>query len=245
MSTATFDNPGAFLGLFNHFKPYYERMIAQLAVSAVRAPEFIVDLGAGTGDFTALLGDRFPSTRVLGLDTSTAYIREARERYATPQVSFDVHPAGKILTREDVREADAIFMKGCYHLFEVELPLSTFVDPRFRQLRVVVVIEKTARSLDTYPVPKSARDARQKFVSLELGRRRLATPPGMGVRSFLYGETIEIPTEAYVRAVETRQFSYLKHSSDAELHAWALEARSWGSGVKLFEENIATAYYPK
>lgn len=60
----------------------------------------VVDLGCGPGNSTALLVQRFPSARVLGLDDSAAMIEQARER--VPQASYrcqDIvawagHPSG-------------------------------------------------------------------------------------------------------------------------------------------------------
>ena len=51
-----------------------------LARVPVEAPALIADLGCGTGNGTALLAERFPKARLLGVDTSPAMLEKARER---------------------------------------------------------------------------------------------------------------------------------------------------------------------
>jgi trans-aconitate 2-methyltransferase len=59
-----------------------------LARVAADAPATVVDLGCGPGNLTALLVERWPQARVLGLDSSADMIEKARA--TTPAVDFDV-----------------------------------------------------------------------------------------------------------------------------------------------------------
>ncbi|WP_435744425.1 trans-aconitate 2-methyltransferase [Nocardioides sp. SYSU DS0663] len=52
------------------------------------APETVVDLGCGPGNLTALLADRWPGARVVGLDSSPEMVAAARER--GDGVAYDV-----------------------------------------------------------------------------------------------------------------------------------------------------------
>jgi trans-aconitate 2-methyltransferase len=49
-----------------------------LARVAVDAPRTIVDLGCGAGNVTALLGDRWPHARIVGVDNSNEMLAKAR-----------------------------------------------------------------------------------------------------------------------------------------------------------------------
>jgi trans-aconitate 2-methyltransferase len=59
-----------------------------LARVDVTAPTRVVDLGCGPGNLTALLGRRWPQADVVGIDSSEAMIRAARE--AQPDARFEV-----------------------------------------------------------------------------------------------------------------------------------------------------------
>jgi trans-aconitate 2-methyltransferase len=51
-----------------------------LARVPVETPRRVVDLGCGPGNSTELLRDRFPHSQTMGLDSSPAMLRKARER---------------------------------------------------------------------------------------------------------------------------------------------------------------------
>ncbi|WP_185949735.1 trans-aconitate 2-methyltransferase [Microbispora sp. KK1-11] len=54
-------------------RPFYE-LVARVGA---RSPEYVVDLGCGTGELTATLCDRWPGARVHGVDSSPAMIAKA------------------------------------------------------------------------------------------------------------------------------------------------------------------------
>jgi SAM-dependent methyltransferase len=49
-------------------------------------PRVVVDLGCGPGHTTALLHDRFPDARVIGVEQSAAFAAEARERVPEAEI---------------------------------------------------------------------------------------------------------------------------------------------------------------
>jgi SAM-dependent methyltransferase len=53
-------------------------------------PDTIVDFGCGIGDVTRLLAERFPRSRVYGLDPSEKCVQRAAGEYADDRVSFHV-----------------------------------------------------------------------------------------------------------------------------------------------------------
>jgi trans-aconitate 2-methyltransferase len=65
-------------------RPYVE-LLARVDASD---PAMVVDLGCGPGNLTALLVERWPGARVVGLDTSAEMIEKARA--TTPAVDFRV-----------------------------------------------------------------------------------------------------------------------------------------------------------
>jgi demethylmenaquinone methyltransferase/2-methoxy-6-polyprenyl-1,4-benzoquinol methylase len=63
------------------------RLIASLP--DLRRPDCL-DVGCGTGDLSLLLAERFPEGRVHGIDLTPAMVREARDKCAVRNVSFEV-----------------------------------------------------------------------------------------------------------------------------------------------------------
>lgn len=239
-----FNNPAAFWRLYQHFHGYYSRVLDVLSSFAIDSPAQILDLGCGVGDFTHLLATRYPNASVTGIDVSPSYIAYAASRWKAHNLSFFVQTAERALNSYR-RTVDTILVKGSYHLFEETLPLNALLSRDAISLRRVVVIEKTDRSIRTYPAPETAIRRRQDYVSPNLSQRRLSIPPWASMRSHSYGETIHVPRDDYLAAIRKRQFSYLAGVSDTEIAAW-LEI--WGqsyrsSYIKIFEENISNIYY--
>jgi trans-aconitate 2-methyltransferase len=64
-----------------HAGPRLRPGIDLISRVALDAPRRVVDLGCGTGDLTALLAERWPAARVVGLDASPEMLDLARARH--------------------------------------------------------------------------------------------------------------------------------------------------------------------
>jgi ubiquinone/menaquinone biosynthesis C-methylase UbiE len=78
---------------------YRLKVVADVFANSTRAfihetvdeqPQHAIDPGCGPGYTTHLLADLFPSTRIVGLDSSAHFISLA-QKTSTPRVSFHVH----------------------------------------------------------------------------------------------------------------------------------------------------------
>lgn len=239
-----FTDPAAYRTLYRHFQVYNKKLFA-IMQTLLRAPRFILDLGCGTGDFTYILSQEYSNATITGVDLSPSYIAYASEQVTTPNTQFVVAPAQAVTALPWASKVDTVFIKGSFHLFESDLPLASFCTPQFRYLEQIVIIEKTARSLASYPAPSSARLARQHYVSPELSSRRVAEISGFDIRATSYGERLSIPREDFLSAFQARQLSYLATVSDTELSEWIDKEARLADPVTLFEENVANVYYPK
>ncbi len=242
MADYRFAAPKSYHGLFRHYQSYYERLLAIIADATELKPSYILDLACGTGEFTNALSRRFSKSKVLGLDISSQFIDFAKANKANLEIEFYVAPADTLPGLPWARNVDTIFIKGAYHLFETALPLEVFTKPQFQNLRCIVVIEKLQRSLESYPVPKTATMNRRKYVSNDLSMRRLSVPPGVSNTSISFGQVIAIPAEDYFEAVRQRQFSYLHSVEDVEMDSW-LREHSSDQVIRIFEENVCNIYH--
>jgi trans-aconitate 2-methyltransferase len=76
---------------YEHFRdarkrPFFE-LLARVPPST---PALVADLGCGTGDLTLTLGQRWPTARLLGVDSSESMISEALRRSAPERVRFEL-----------------------------------------------------------------------------------------------------------------------------------------------------------
>jgi trans-aconitate 2-methyltransferase len=73
-------------------------------------PKTIYDLGAGTGNVTELLANRWPEARIIGVDSSEEMLKEAAQKAAN--IEWEV---GDIGTWQPTQPADLIFTNAALH----------------------------------------------------------------------------------------------------------------------------------
>ncbi len=80
---------------YERFMGRWSERLAPLFLDVVQVPgpAAVLDVGCGTGTLTRSAADRWPSARVIGVDSSAAYVRAARERGLPPRVRFEVGDA--------------------------------------------------------------------------------------------------------------------------------------------------------
>ncbi|OHV35310.1 MULTISPECIES: methyltransferase domain-containing protein [Pseudofrankia] len=93
------------------------RPFADLMARVSAEPATVVDLGCGPGNLTALLADRWPAARVVGVDSSSAMIAKATDERITWRVAdlrdwVSAAPAGSV----DVLVSNATFHWVSGHL---------------------------------------------------------------------------------------------------------------------------------
>lgn len=66
----------------------FRDLLARVRIDAEPDPGFVVDLGCGPGNATALLARRWPGARVLGVDSSRQMIEAAAERAEPGRLEF-------------------------------------------------------------------------------------------------------------------------------------------------------------
>jgi trans-aconitate 2-methyltransferase len=84
-----------------------------LARIAAGAPRVAVDLGCGAGNVTRILAQRWPSSRVVGVDNSAPMLAKARAAAGDlPQVAFE---AGDLATWAPAAPVDLIYSNAALH----------------------------------------------------------------------------------------------------------------------------------
>lgn len=136
-------------------------------------PGVIVDLGAGTGDLTAVLAERWPGARVVGIDSSPEMLERARTGH--PEIEW---VAADIAGWEPDDRVDLIFSNAALHWLDDHETLFTRLRSAIRPGGVIAVQMPSnwadpthrvpAEILDDGSWPNEARDA--------LMRDRVASP---------------------------------------------------------------------
>lgn len=86
-----------------------------VAAHAPTDPQFIVDVGCGTGRFTAPLAEKF-GTRVVGIDPSERMLAEAGRKARDGRIAFLQAPAERLPL--ETGSADLVFMSMMLHHLE-------------------------------------------------------------------------------------------------------------------------------
>lgn len=93
----------------------FEKERTQPSIDLIRRieadPAAVLDIGCGIGNSTAQLQKRFPSAAVLGVDSSEAMLKRARETH--PQMTLERRRIPEEL--ESLGKYDLIFSNACLH----------------------------------------------------------------------------------------------------------------------------------
>jgi len=84
------------------------------------SPSVVYDLGAGVGNVTELLANRWPESRVVGVDDSQEMLKEAAKR--APNIDWEV---GDIATWKPKEPAELIFTNAALHWIDGHTDLFT------------------------------------------------------------------------------------------------------------------------
>lgn len=76
----------------------------------LESPSVVYDLGAGAGNVTELLANRWPEARIVGVDSSEEMLRQAAER--APNIEWEV---GDIAKWRPEKPAELIFTNAALH----------------------------------------------------------------------------------------------------------------------------------
>lgn len=209
--------------------------------SIVGNKKIVIDLGCGTGNFTSILAQVYSDAQISAIDISPAYIKYANMHYPRENIKYNHLPVQNFISRAAIKNCSMFIAKGSYHLFEHDLKVAELIQEKSI---VFLIIEKTKRSLETYPVPELAQRKRIGLVSDEVESNRLSILTPLSVQTYCFGEYLRIPIRCYVSAVRNRQFSYLKGCSDTDILEWEKQiSRLTDSKITIFEENYIYRYF--
>ena len=91
--------------------PQYEWATEVLKRVELRGDEVVLDAGCGSGRVTALLAERVPRGRVIGVDASESMVAKARETLG-PEVELHVASLTELELEEEV---DLVFSNAVFH----------------------------------------------------------------------------------------------------------------------------------
>ena len=189
-------------------------------------PRRSLDLGCGTGRFTALLAETFGGA-VVGLDASETMLRERLAPAAAP-LAFATAHAAALPVRDGAM--DLALLSMVYHLFVPREPVIAELHRVLAPGGVVLVRTPTRELLDRvsflpyFPGARALDESRmpsRASVADVLGRAGFA----LASRATIDQEFAASPAEAYEK-VRRRPFSTLQLIADA----------SFAEGLKRYEE---------
>ncbi len=160
-------------------------------------PKRIVDLGAGTGHLTALLGERWPGAEVVGVDSSHEMLAEARADH--PDL---VWQQGDIATWASDEPVDLIFSNAALHWLDDHQTLFTHLRSQLAEGGVLAVQMPDNWSAPTHRIPAKILDEGiwSEEVRQSLMRDRLSEVGAY--RRWLEPATIDQWRTTYYQALE-------------------------------------------
>jgi SAM-dependent methyltransferase len=234
-----FEDTGSFVSFYDCMERYFFLLARQVS-DMLGHPVRILDMGCGTGLFSASLAKSLPGTEVLGVDILQPFVQVANAAHSNLRVEFQISDATHAHKISGAEAVDVILFKGSFHLIEPYLD-SDFCD-NFPSLEYVIIIEKTFRSLNSYPVPSSAESYRQTYVKSVLRIPNIISQSAnlFSHVAYGFGMQVEIPNQIYREFIRKCGLSYLEVVNPTELEQWLDTLTS--DSVKIFEEHVIDVY---
>ncbi len=177
----------------------------------------IIDLGCGTGRFSATLADVFDAD-VLGVEPSSRMIAQAREKHDDPRLSFAEAP-GEALPVED-SSADMIFMSMVLHHLKDPSRVALECWRALRAGGMVCIRNSMADEVGTYPYLDVFPSIRTIIERQLMTRAQLVDVFGQYGFSLKANETrwhdIAPNWSAFAEKMALRADSFVAQLSDAE-----------------------------
>jgi trans-aconitate methyltransferase len=107
-------NKGQWTGEYydQNSSPQYQVALNALSTVDLKSYHTILDIGCGSGKITALIAQKAPESRVVGVDASESMIKAAQEKYKLPHLSFQVADALNVPYQN---EFDLALSFSCIH----------------------------------------------------------------------------------------------------------------------------------
>lgn len=99
--------------LYGRYRAHRDRPFHDLLTAVdVADPQYVADLGCGTGELTASMAERWPAATVVGIDTSTTMLDRAMELRTSANLSFQL---ADIATWEPKSPVDLLVSNAALH----------------------------------------------------------------------------------------------------------------------------------
>lgn len=197
---------------------------------ALTATTRLVDLGAGTGVFSAALAKQHPGLSVLAVEPSHAMLQQGASAGVLEHISTRCTDAATFTAERDVRYDRCLLKEVVHHLTD---PAAVFAGIR-RQLTVGGVCVVVTRPQDVaYPFFARAREvwaANQPPVHTFTDAMAAAGFEGVAARRAT--NLVTMPLAQWVAMVRARVWSTFSHFDDAALEAGVAEIEAaWGGSA--------------
>ena len=223
---------------FSRFDSYNRKLIGLLQIILDRKPETVLDLACGVGHSTAAIHHSFPDAKIIGVDIDSSLIDVAKEALPSPKISFQACEISELLTQTEPESLDLIFVKSAYHYFEDQITIP-YLQRYLKQDGAIVIAERTARSAKSYPLPEIASNYWEAiFVEPRPSDRlKFVESSNTVLQVSCYGETVNIPGDAYIETVKQNQLVGLWMLKPDVIDRWIDQINSQSDRqFSIFEE---------